>query len=381
MKYVAKTIFGLEEILAQEIEEQGGKNIIQGNRAVTFDGDLEALYKVNLWSRTALRVIKPFLSFSAHNETVFYKRLRRFDWTELIGLDQTFMINSTVNSDVYNHSQYIALKTKDAIVDSFRERYNGLRPSIDLEFPDFVLDVHCRGIEFTISIDSSGRSLHRRGYRQSMRKAPLNEALAAGMIMLSGWDPKSPLLDPMCGSGTILTEAYMIAQNIAPRATWEHFAFMNWKDYDEPLWKRIFLGTLNAKKELETDIIGYDIDQEQIQETRQLLTDLGFEDIRLKRMDFTTSEKPHDEGTIITNPPYGIRLGEEEDVTELYKAVGDTFKQQYSGWTAWILSGNKQAIKRVGLRTSKKLTLFNGQIECKFHKYEMYKGSVKKETS
>jgi len=378
LKFVAKTIFGLEEILAQEVEEQGGQNIVKGNRAVEFDGDLESLYKINLWSRTALRVIKPFLSFSAHNETVFYKRLRRYDWTDLIGLDQTFMINSTVNSDVYNHSQYIALKTKDAIVDSFRERYNGLRPSIDLEFPDFVLDVHCRGIEFTISLDSSGRSLHRRGYRQSMRKAPLNEALAAGMIMLSGWDKKTPLLDPMCGSGTILTEAYMIAQNIAPRASWERFAFMNWKDYDEALWKRILLSTLNAKKELETEIIGYDIDHEQTQETRELLSELGFEDIRLKRIDFTESEKPLDEGTIITNPPYGIRLGEEEDVTELYKAVGDTFKQQYSGWTAWILSGNKQAIKRVGLRTSKKLTLFNGQIECKFHKYEMYKGSVKK---
>jgi putative N6-adenine-specific DNA methylase len=379
LKFVAKTIFGLEEILAQEITEQGGQNITKGNRAVEFEGDLEALYKINLWSRTALRVIKPFLSFSAHNETVFYKRLRRYDWTELIGLDQTFMINSTVNSDVYNHSQYIALKTKDAIVDSFRERYNGLRPSIDLEIPDVVLDVHCRGIEFTISLDSSGRSLHRRGYRQSMRKAPLNEALAAGMIMLSGWDKKTPLLDPMCGSGTILTEAYMIAQGIAPRATWERFAFMNWKGYDDALWKRILLGTLNAKKELETEIIGYDIDHEQIQETRELLTELGFEDIRLKRMDFTKSEKPLDEGTIITNPPYGIRLGEEEDVTELYKAVGDTFKQQYAGWTAWILSGNKQAIKRVGLRTSRKMTLFNGQIECKFHKYEMYKGSVKRD--
>ncbi|MCL4118236.1 UNVERIFIED_CONTAM: hypothetical protein GTU68_001082, partial [Idotea baltica] len=312
--FVAKTIFGLEEILAQEVEEQGGQNIVKGNRAVEFDGDLESLYKINLWSRTALRVIKPFLSFSAHNETVFYKRLRRYDWTELIGLDQTFMINSTVNSDVYNHSQYIALKTKDAIVDSFRERYNGLRPSIDLEFPDFVLDVHCRGIEFTISLDSSGRSLHRRGYRQSMRKAPLNEALAAGMIMLSGWDKKTPLLDPMCGSGTILTEAYMIAQNIAPRASWERFAFMNWKGYDDALWKRILLSTLNAKKELETEIIGFDIDHEQIQETRELLSDLGFEDIRLKRMDFTESEKPLDEGTIITNPPYGIRIGEEEDV-------------------------------------------------------------------
>lgn len=377
MKYVAKTIYGLEEILAQEVIEQGGKEIEIGNRAVTFEGDLETLYKVNLWSRTALRVIMPFLTFSAHNEIVLYKRLRRYEWTELMGLGQTFMINSTVNSDIYTHSQYIALKTKDAIVDTFRERYKGLRPSIDLENPDFVIDVHCRGSEFTISLDSSGRSLHRRGYRQSLRKAPLNEALAAGMIMLSGWDGKSPLLDPMCGSGTILTEAYMIAQGIAPRASWERFGFMSWKDYDEPLWKRILLSTLHASQKPQADIVGYDIDAEQILETRQLLTTLGYDHIQLYPMDFRDSVKPFDSGIIITNPPYGIRLGEEEDVSQLYKEIGDTFKKSYNAWTAWVLSGNKQAIKHLGLRTSQKLTLYNGQIECKYHKYQMYQGSSK----
>jgi len=194
---------GLEEILAEEIKEQGGLNIKVLHRAVSFESDKATLYKVNLWSRTAIRVLEPILTFRAHNETVFYKRLRRYTWTDLIKLDTTFKINSTVHSQVYTHSQYISLKTKDAIVDQCRDAYKGLRPSIDTERPDIVIDVHCKGTDFTISLDSSGGSLHKRRYRQRQRMAPLNEVLAAGMVMLSGWDRSSPLLDPMCGSGTI----------------------------------------------------------------------------------------------------------------------------------------------------------------------------------
>jgi len=372
VKYLAKTSFGLEEILAEEIKNLGGIEIEILNRAVRFEGDLECLYKVNLWSRTALRVLQPILEFKAHNETVLYKRLRRYDWTQLIDLDQTFKVEATVNSELFTHSKYISLKVKDAIVDLFRLKKDNRRPSIDFEQPDFVIDVYCKGSDFIISLDSSGESLHRRGYRQSHRRAPLNEVLAAGMILLSGWDPDTPLLDPMCGSGTILTEAYMIAKEIPPRRSREHFAFMNWTDYDKALWKRIELESLKGN-DRKVQIVGYDIDKDQAQETRELIAALEFDDIRLAPKDFFQSEKPFDTGMIITNPPYGLRI-EDPDLGGFYKKIGDTFKQQYSNWKAWVLSGNKKALKKLGLRTSKRLQLFNGQIECKFHLYEMYEG-------
>ena len=378
MILIAKTIYGLEELLAHEIKELGGTEIEIGNRAVTFEGDLETMYKINLWSRTALRVIKPFLSFTAHNETVYYKRLRRYDWTKLFRLDQTFMVTSVVNSEYFNHSKYLSQKTKDAIVDLFRMHYDQQRPSIDLKNPDFVIDVHCRGTEFSISLDSSGRSLHRRGYRQSQRQAPLNEALAAGMIMHSGWDISIPLLDPMCGSGTLLTEAYTIAKNIPPRKSWDHFAFMNWSDFDQALWNKVVNDAKAAENDKTPTLLGFDIDKKQVWETQELLHDLGYSDIKIKLTDFTSEEKPFENGMIITNPPYGLRLGEEEEMADFYKSIGDTLKQSYSGWSAWIISGNKNAIKRVGLKTSKRLTLFNGAIECKYHRYDLYDGSKKK---
>ncbi len=372
---------GLEELLAVEITAHGGENIKLLHRAVSFESDLETLYKINLWSRTALRVIKPFLEFKAHNETVYYKRLRRYDWTELFELDQTFRINSSVHSDVYTHSQYVALKTKDAIVDQFRLEYDDRRPSIDLENPDFVFDVHCNGIDFIISIDSSGTSLHRRGYRQSMRRAPLNETLAAGMVMLSGWDKTSPLLDPMCGSGTILTEAYLIAKNIAPRLERVQFAFMNWSNYDDDLWQRVKDEAYHLINEDPIQLYGCDIDPEQIDETLELISSLHMDkEIKLEVKDFFEEEAIAPAGMIIMNPPYGLRI-EEEDIMGFYKQIGDTFKKQYQGWTAWVLSGNKDAMKKLGLRTSKKLTLYNASIESKYHKYEMYGGTRKTKTA
>jgi putative N6-adenine-specific DNA methylase len=323
----------------------------------------------------------PILSFRAHNETVLYKRIRRYNWTELIDIDQTFAINSAIFSEIYTHSQYISLKVKDAINDQFRDQYDGRRPSIDLKQPDISIDVHCVGKDFTISLDSSGSSLHRRGYRQSKRVAPLNEVLASGMIMASGWNADSPLYDPMCGSGTLLIEAYNIGRNIAPGSSRDRFAFMNWPDYDAELWDEL---KEQAEKEIsntELHIYGSDINGVQINETIELLTELGYqEDIRLKQGNFTQLPTPYEHGTIVTNPPYDERI-KSDDIIGLYKSIGDTLKEKYDGWDAWILSGNKAAIKRVGLRTSKKLTLYNGSIECKYHKYEMYRGSKKTKNS
>ena len=368
---------GLEQILADEITDLGGQQVKVLYRAVSFEADQEALYAINLSSRTALRVLMPIMKFTAHNETVFYKRLRRHRWTDLIKLDTTFKINSTVHSKIFTHSQYMALKTKDAIIDQCRDAYQGRRPSIDVERPDIVIDVHCKDKEFTISLDSSGDSLHKRRYRQRQRLAPLNEVLAAGMVMLSGWDKTTPLLDPMCGSGTILTEAYMLANNIPPRLQRSHFSFMSWPDYDEALWTKIKGEAQLGITSKTLQLVGRDISTNQLSDTKSLVKDHGMGDsITIEKADFFASDPPADEGMIITNPPYGKRL-EEADIQGLYRLIGDTLKQRYSGWSAWVLCGDKEAIKQVGLRTSKKLTLYNAAIQCKYHRYDLYRGSKK----
>lgn len=377
MKLVAKTLHGLEHVLAKEIKEQGAEHVEIANRAVTFEGDLEVLYRVNLWSRTALRVLTPIANFSAHNETVLYKRVRRIDWTKLFGLDQTFAINSTVHSSLFGHSQYVALKVKDAIVDLFRLKYNSRRPSIDIKNPDFLINVHCRENEFTFSIDCTGESLHKRGYRESNRPAPLNEVLAAGMILLSGWKADKPFFDPMCGSGTLLLEALLIAQNIPPRMNRDYYSFMSWDDYDSSLWNKIRLEAMEQKRTVDISIIGHDVDKRQIKEAKSLVNRLGYQKlIHLDTNEFTGSLPPSSPGIIITNPPYGERISV-TDIEELYQNIGDTLKKNYDGWEAWIISSNKAALKKIGLRPSQKQTLFNGALECKYQKFEMYQGSKK----
>jgi len=331
LKYIAKTLFGLEEILVSEIEGLGGKNVEKLNRAVSFEGDLECLYKVNFWSRLALRVVMPIMQFTAHNETVFYKRIRRYNWTDLFSLDQTFCVDSTVKSEYFRHSKYVALKTKDAINDLFRLKHNDRRPNIDTRNPDFRINVHCYEKEFTISLDSSG---------------------------------------------TLLTEALSIAHNLPPRPRRNSYAFMKWADYDRGIWKSI---VEESKKDHIPDfpkIFGSDVDRRQLDETQQLLDDIGFSKISLNRKNFINSLPPKASGMIITNPPYGERLGEGR-VMELYQNIGDTLKKNYAGWKAWMISSNKDAIKKVGLKPSRKITLFNGALECKFQKYEMYEGSKK----
>jgi len=369
---------GLEDLLEEEIVQYGGVKTEKLKRAVSFEGDLASLYRVNYCSRLALRVLYPILQFRAHNETVLYKRLRRFDWTSLLDINETFRVNALVNSDKYRNSHYISLKTKDAIVDQFREKYNSRRPSIDLEHPDLIIDVYCNGLDFVISLDSSGDSLHKRGYRQSHRLAPLNEVLAAGMIAHSGWDPESEeLLDPMCGTGTLLIEAYMKAKNIPPQYHRERFAFMSWPRFDRSLWHKVKKAVDDNVNDTTPRIIGFDINRRQIEETQRGLDFIGYKEIKITNTDFLKADAPSDKGTMITNPPYGLRV-EHDDILQFYKEIGDTLKQKYAGWSAWILSGNKEAIKSVGLRTGKRLTLFNGPIECKYHRYDLYKGTQKK---
>lgn len=377
--YIAKTFFGLEEVLASEITALGGQNVEAVNRAVSFTGSKEVLYKTNLQCRTALRVLVPILNFKAHNETVLYKRIRRYPWWDLLSPEKTFAIDVTVNSTRFSHSKFVAYKVKDAIVDLMRHKFNNRRPSVDLKDPDLRINVHCRETTFNISLDSSGYSLHRRGYRIKSAAAPLNEALAAGMIILAGWDASSALYDPMYGSGTLLIEAAMLAAGRAPRIDWTRFGFQQWANYDDSLWRKVRNEALSSQRMEEPGLIyGSEIDAENELILSRYLEDIGLHKmVHFRKGDFFQVPPPAESGVLISNPPYGYRM-EGDNINGFYKMIGDRLKASYTGWEAWILSANKEAMKHVGLRTSARHTLYNGPLECKFHKYELFTGKLKK---
>lgn len=377
MKIVAKTPFGLEDILIREIESIGGQNIEKLNRAVSFEGDKKLLYKANLHLRTALRVLLPIKTFQVKNEHDLYKEIKKMSWNKYLELDKTFSIDATVNSSYFNHSKYVALKAKDAIADRFRDDYNK-RPNVDINDPDLKINLHINESSCTVSLDSSGDSLHKRGYKSTEHPAPLNEVLAAGLIMLSGWDKKTTFVDPMCGSGTIVTEAALYAHNIAPGTFRKKFGFMTWKDYDSDLWDDLIGEAITEETDFEGKIYGFDLSRKYAELTEAIVEDISMEDtVEIKQCNFFDLSKPEEDGVIIMNPPYDERM-KKEAINEFYKQIGDQLKQQFNGYNAWIFSGNKDALKSVGLRTAKKLTLKNGPIDCKFHLYELYKGTTKK---
>jgi putative N6-adenine-specific DNA methylase len=377
LEITAKTFYGLESTLAKELENLGAKNINLSTRAVTYLGDDELLYKSNLHLRTALKVLVPVYSFSAMNEDILYKKVYDFNWSKYLRVDQTFAISSAVHSDQFRHSKFVALKVKDAIVDQFRNK-SGIRPSVDIDNADIRFNVYTSGTDFTISLDSSGESLHKRGYRLKGHDAPLNEALAASMVLLTDWNKNIPLIDPMCGSGTIPIEAAMIACNIPPGIKREKFAFMNWSNFDNDLWKRIYKDALANIVKGELMISASDVSQLNIRLSRETAEKFGLGDqIKFSSKNFKNLLPETETGIIIMNPPYGERLAG-KDIDSLYKMIGDNLKQNYSGFEAWILSSNKDALKHIGLRPSKKYTLFNGALECKYQKFSLYKGSIKK---
>ena len=375
---IAKTSFALEQVLADELETIGAEDIEVLNRAVSFKGTKETMYRANLELRTALRILKPIYSFRVRDETELYKETKRFDWDQYLTPNTTFAINSAVHSENFNHANYVALKVKDAIVDQLRTVY-GRRPDVELENPDLRLHVHISDEKCTISLDSSGNSLHKRGYRIGQGLAPINEVLAAGMILLTGWDGQSNFVDPMCGSGTFLMEAATIAYNIAPGIKINDFGFMRWKDWDENLWKKIVEDAKSREREFEYQIMGFDESTKAINIAKDNIknAELGWK-ILLKtcKLQDLTPEVLPDGGLVMINPPYGIRLNI-TDTERLYKAIGDALKQNFLGFSAWIISSNKEALKYIGLKTSRKLQLFNGSHECKFHNYQIYKGSKK----
>lgn len=373
---LAKTLFGLEEILAGELKNIGAKDVVVRNRAVSFMGDKALMYKANLYLRTALKILVPIRKFKVRSEDDLYQLMGHIKWTKYMSVSDTLAVDGTVNSPYFTHSQYIALKTKDAIVDQFRKRFNE-RPSVDTEYPDLRINVHISNETCTVSLDSSGEPLNKRGYRIRRDIAPLNEVLAAGMIMLSGWEGKSNLIDPMCGSGTILIEAAMIALGIPACIMRKEFAFEFWKDFDSDLWNDILDEAEKHKNFFDHKIYGADMSTKAFLIAKENIKNAGLSRvIKLAIKDFEDFEPPEEPGVVITNPPYGERI-QPEDINRLYAMMGERLKHNFSGYDAWFISSNKEALKHVGLRPSVKKTLYNGALECKFQKYELYRGSKK----
>lgn len=374
---VAKTLYGLEPLLAGELRQLGASAVEEGTRNVSFEGDTGFMYKANLCCRTAIKILKPIHAFNIFNEDDLYKKVYEMPWEDYMSVNGSLAVDATVFSKQFTHSKYVSLKTKDAIVDRFRDK-TGERPDVDLDHPTLRINVHIDRNICTISLDSSGSSLHKRGYKTESTLAPINEVLAAGMIMLSGWNGQCDLLDPMCGSGTILTEAAMIAANIPPNLNREEFAFEHWPDFDVNLFEVIENAALKKITDFRYKIYGYDVDPVSIKKARQNVKNANLEEfISLEVKDFFQSEKTT-EGPmfLVFNPPYDERISV-GDIEAFYEKIGTTLKHGYPGSQAWLITSNMEALKSVGLRPSAKIRLFNGKLDSRFVRYELYEGSKK----
>lgn len=378
-KMIAKTIFGLEDVLIEELHKLGAKDIEEHNRAVSFVGDKGFMYKANICLRTALRILVPIHTFTIEDEKSLYDRIQSINWEDYMDVTDTLAIDTVLNSELFTHSQYISQKAKDAIVDQFRTKHNE-RPSVDLDNPTLRIHLHIFQNTCTVALDSSGDSLHKRGYRDKTNLAPINEVLAAGMILLTGWDKRTNFIDPMCGSGTLLIEAALIANNIPPGYYREHFGFENWKKilpFEEELFDTIFDAAVSKITDHQQKIIGCDISKNVAKKAKENIKLAKVDDIvSIQSCAMQDFEVPPGRGIVVMNPPYGERMVK-DNIDELYKSIGDTFKQKFSGYDCWIISSNIEALKKIGLRPSRKITLYNGQLECKFMKYEMYQGTKK----
>jgi putative N6-adenine-specific DNA methylase len=376
-KMVAKTLFGMEELLAQELRQLGASDIELGTRMVSFKGDKGFMYKANLCCRTAIKILKPITAFNIFNEEDLYKHVYKIKWEDHMDVDGSLAVNATVFSDYFTHSQYIALKTKDAIVDRFRDK-EGRRPDVDLDHPTLRINVHIDRNICTISLDSSGESLHKRGYKVANTIAPISEVLAAGLIMQSGWNGQCDFLDPMCGSGTILTEAAMIACRIPANLNRDEFGFETWPDFDVDLYELIENAALKKIRDFRYKIYGYDIDNDAISKAKENIKSANLSEfITLEKQDFFESKKKS-EGPVhlVFNPPYDERISV-TDITQFYGSIGSTLKHGYPNSQAWMITSNMEALKTVGLRPSRKIKVFNGKLESRFVRYEMYAGSKK----
>lgn len=375
-KMVAKTMYGLEGVLANELEALGAKNVEKLNRAVSFEGDMNMLYKANYQLRTAITILKPIYSFEANSDKELYDNIYKFKWEKLLNADGVLSIEPSVYSSIFTHSLYASQKTKDAICDRFRRMFNQ-RPTLTKENPDLILNLHINENQVTVSLNSSGDSLHRRNYRLRAEMAPINEVLAAGLIQLSGWKRDCNFFDPMCGSGTMVIEAAMFAYNIPAQYYRYDFAFKKWADFSMPEFRRVRDEADKGITEFDYEIWGSDISGSAIKTATENINNAKLhKDIELFRADIQEQNPPEGKTLIIMNPPYGQRI-ETDDLFNLYDIIGRVFKNKYSGNTAWIISSDMEAFKYVALRPSQKITVYNSNLECKFCKYDIYDGSKK----
>ena len=370
---VAKTMAELEDVLAEELIELGAKDVEKGIRMVSFKGDNALLYKANLHCRTALRILKPIHTFVANNSDEVYEEIKKINWDDYLSLDKTFSIDAVVFSHIFRHSKFVSYRVKDGIVDYFSERYEK-RPSVSVSNPDIVFNIHIAHNKCTLSLDSSGESLHKRGYRIAQTDAPLNEVLAAGMILKSGWRGESTFIDPMCGSGTLLIEAAMIALNMPPGIHRDSFAFEKWNDFDKDLFSEIYNDDSGAR-ECMCKIIGTDISGQAISISEKNIKNAGLKsNITLEVKPFQQyTEAPEPAGVLMVNPPYGERI-RVNDIEALYNMIGERLKHVFSGYDAYVLSFKKESFDNIGLKPAKRFFLFNGALECEMRKYEIFAG-------
>ena len=374
-KIVAKTFQGLEEVLAKELINLGANNVEIGRRMVGFTGDKEMLYKANFCTRTAVKILKPIKEFKATDADEVYEVVKKMDWSQWMDSNTTFLIDSVVFSEKFRHSKFVAYRVKDAIADYWREK-TGDRPNVAITNPDLRINVHIAETDVTISLDSSGESLHIRGYKTNTVAAPINEVLAAGMIMLTGWNGECDLIDPFCGSGTILIEAALIAMNIYPGVFRKEYAFEKWKDFDEDLFDRIYNDD-SEERDFDHKIYGYDINRQAVQIAIENARNAGVNKVvDIEQRDFYEFEEPREKAIMITNPPYGERITT-DDLLGLYETIGQRLKKNFVGNDAWIITYKEECFAKIGFRPSTRFALFNGALECEFRKYQVFDGKLK----
>lgn len=372
---IAKTFMGLEPVLAQELTKLGANNVQIGRRMVSFTGDKEMMYRANFQLHTAIRILKPIKHFKAKSAEDVYNEVKKIDWSQYIMKGKTFVVDSVVYSDEFRNSKFVSYKVKDAIVDQFRES-TGDRPNISISNPDIRLHIHIAEDNATLCLDSSGESLHRRGYRQETVEAPLNEVLAAGMILMTGWKGDTDFIDPMCGSGTLVVEAALIAQNISPGVFRKEYAFEKWPDFDSDLFDTIYNDD-SEEREFTHHIYGYDVDMKAVNTAILNVKAAGLSKvITIRQQDFKDFTKPNEKSLMITNPPYGERIST-PNLLGTYKMIGEKLKKEFAGNEAWVLSYREECFEQIGLKPSIKIPVFNGSLECEFRKYVMFDGKMK----
>lgn len=372
---IAKTFMGLEPVLAKELTELGANNVQVGRRMVSFTGDKEMMYRANFQLHTAIRILKPIRHFKARSADEVYDEVRKIDWSKIIDPGKTFSVDSVVYSEEFRNSRFVTYKVKDAIVDQFRDN-TGSRPNISVSNPDIRLNIHIAEADATLSLDSSGESLHRRGYRQESVEAPLNEVLAAGMILMTGWKGDTDFIDPMCGSGTLVVEAALIARNMSPGIFRKEFAFEKWTDFDQDLFDKIYNDD-SQEREFSHHIYGYDIDVKAVNTARMNVRAAGLtSDITVAEADFSDFKKPDNKSIIVMNPPYGERIST-PNLLATYKMIGERLKHEFAGNEAWVLSYREECFDQIGLKPSIKIPVYNGSLECEFRKYAIFDGRMK----